>query len=45
MLYPQNGDRIVAVYFMTSFHPMYNYGVGLATQEVVGSNTGLSDFS
>ena len=24
MLYPQNGDRIVAVYFVTSFHPVYN---------------------
>jgi len=23
MLYPQNGDRILAVYFVTSFHPMY----------------------
>jgi len=23
MLYPQNGDRIVAVDFVTSFHPMY----------------------
>jgi len=22
MLYLQNGDRIVAVYFVTSFHPM-----------------------
>jgi len=24
MLYPQNGDRIAAVDFVTSFHPMYN---------------------
>jgi len=24
MLYPQNGDRIVAVYFVTSFHPVYS---------------------
>jgi len=24
MLYPQNGDRIVAVDFVTSFHPVYN---------------------
>jgi len=24
MLYPQNGDRTVAVYFVTSFHPVYN---------------------
>ena len=24
MLYPQNGDRIVAIYFVTSFHPMYS---------------------
>jgi len=23
MLYPQNGDRIVAVHFVTSFQPMY----------------------
>jgi len=23
MLYPQNGDRIVAVCFVTSFHPVY----------------------
>jgi len=23
MLYPQNGDRIVAVDFVTSLHPMY----------------------
>ena len=23
MLYPQNGDRIVAVDFVTSFRPMY----------------------
>ena len=27
MLYPQNGDRIVAVYFVTSFHPMHVYKV------------------
>ena len=25
MLYPQNGDRIAAVYFVTSFHPMYYF--------------------
>ena len=24
MLYPQNGDRIVTMDFMTSLHPMYN---------------------
>jgi len=24
MLYPQNGDRIVAIDSVTSFHPMYN---------------------
>jgi len=24
MLYPQNGDRIVAVDFVTSFHPLYS---------------------
>jgi len=23
MLYPQNGDRIMVVYFVTSFNPMY----------------------
>jgi len=27
MLYPQNGDRIVAVDFATSFHPMYSLAV------------------
>ena len=30
MLYPQNGDRIVAVYFVTSIHPMYKLRLVLA---------------
>jgi len=30
MLYPQNGDRIVAVDFVTLFHPMYRWSVHVA---------------
>jgi len=28
-LYPQNGDRIVTIDSVTSFHPMYNLAVDL----------------
>ena len=27
MVYPQNGDRIVAIDFVTSLHPVYNVGL------------------
>ena len=35
-LYPQNGDRIVVVGFVTSFHPMYSIGLCLQCVDAVG---------
>jgi len=40
MLYPQNGDRIVAIDYVTSLHPMYiGYGItlpGVSDERLVG---------
>jgi len=41
MLYPQNGDRVVPVDFVTSFHPMYRhtfvpYGTSIGAAVLAG---------
>jgi len=36
MLYPQNGDSIVTIYSVTSFHRVYNIGVDACENVSVG---------
>ena len=35
MLYPQNGDRIAAVDFVTSFHPVYLVSLAPGLQDLL----------
>jgi len=38
MLYPQNGDRIVALDYVTSFHPVCRFP-GLAMEAILSNST------